>query len=347
MLTLDPRRLAEATIPLGTSWLLGACMEARGKQDLWLRQKPEVLEVLREQAIVQSVESSNRIEGVTVPADRLRPLVIGRAKPRDRSEEELAGYRAALDWIFSRKRAVPITPQVLQRLHALAQGGSSGDAGEWKKRDNEIIEILPGGEPRVRFVPTSAKDTPKAVELLCRNYRAAIDEERIPPPLIVATFVFDLLCIHPFRDGNGRVSRLATSLLLEAHGFRVARYISLERLVEESREEYYRILKLCSEGWHEGKNEIVPWWNYFLGLLRNAYKELERRVESVEGRPAKSDLVRQTVLAQVDPFTLADIAAQLPVASPQLVKKVLAELKRTGTVRLTGRGRGALWEVVR
>ena len=183
--------------------------------------------------------------------------------------------------------------------------------------------------------------------MLCHRYRVASDEECVPPLLIVATFVLDLLCIHLFRDGNGRVSRLATSLLLQSQGFQVARYISLERLIEDSNEEYYRVLKLCSHGWHEGKNEIVPWWNYFLGLLRNAYKELERRVESVEGRPAKSDLVRQTVLAQVDPFTLADIAAQLPVASPQLVKKVLAELKRTGTVRLTGRGRGALWEVVR
>jgi len=347
LLTLDPRRLAQATVPVGTGWLLGACMEARGKQDLWIRQKPEVLDVLREQAIIQSAESSNRIEGVTVPADRLRPLVIGRARPRDRSEEEVAGYRAALDWIFSRKRAVPIAPDVLRRLHALAQGRSSGDAGEWKKRDNEIIEILPNGERSVRFVPTSAKDTPRAVEMLCRNYRAACDEERVPPLLIVATFVFDLLSIHPFRDGNGRVSRLATSLLLQSHGFEVARYISLERLVEESKEEYYRVLELCSQRWHEGKNEIIPWWNYYLGLLRNAYKEFQRQVESVEARPAKSDLARQTVLAQVDQFTLADVAALLPAASPQLVKKVLAEMKKTGKVRLVGRGRGARWEVIR
>lgn len=322
-------------------------MEARGKQDLWIRQKPEVLDVLRELAIIQSVESSNRIEGVTVPADRLRPLVIGRAKPRDRSEEEVAGYRAALNWVFSRKRGVPIAPDVLKRLHALAQGGSSGDAGEWKKRDNEIIEVLPNGERSVRFVPTSAKDTPKAVELLCRNYRAACDEERIPPLLIVATFVFDLLSIHPFRDGSGRVSRLATSLLLQSHGFEVARYISLERLVEESKEEYYRVLKLCSRRWHEGKNEIIPWWNYYLGLLRNAYNEFQRQVESVEARPAKSDLVRQTVLAQMDRFTLADVAALLPAASPQLVKKVLAGMKKAGKVRLTGCGRGARWEVIR
>jgi len=347
MLTLDPRRLAGLAIPVGTGWLLGACMEARGKQDLWTRQKPEVLNALREQAIVQSAESSNRIEGVTVAANRLRPLVIGRVRPRDRSEEELAGYRAALDWVFSRKKRLAITPDVIRRLHALAQGGSSGSAGEWKKRDNEIVEILPSGEPRLRFLPVPAKKSPAAVEMLCRRYRDLIDEERVPSLLIVATFVLDLLCIHPFRDGNGRVSRLATSLLLESQGFQVARYISLERLIEESKVEYYRVLEQCSQGWHEGTNEIVPWWNYFLSLLRSAYKEFEHQVESAGARPAKSHLVRQTVLGQVEPFTLADIAAQLRAASPQLIKKVLAEMKRAGQTRLSGRGRGARWEVIR
>jgi Fic family protein len=346
MLSLDPKKLAETSIPVGTGWLLGSCMEARGKQDLWLRQKPEVLEVLREQAIIQSVESSNRIEGVTIPADRLRPVVIGKVKPRDRSEEELAGYRQALDWIFSRKRQVSIIPKVIQRLHGLAQGGFSSDAGKWKKRDNEIVEILPNGERQIRFVPTSARETPETVDALCRNYREARDDERVPPLLIVATFVFDLLCIHPFRDGNGRVSRLSTTLLLQAHDFQVARYVSLERLIEESKEDYYSVLAECSQGWHEGKNEIVPWWNYFLSMLRRAYKEFEQQIESTEARPAKSDLVRQAVLAQVEQFTLGDLAAQLPSASTQLIKKVLAEQKKQGKVRLAGRGRGARWEVV-
>ena len=148
-------------------------MEARGKQHLWLGQKPEVLGVLRKQAIVQSAESSNRIEGVTVAANRLRPLVIGRARPRDRSEEELAGYRAALDWIFSRKSRIAVTPDAIRRLHALAQGGSSGDAGEWKKRDNEIVEILPSGERSLRFVPVSSKKTPAARRALRITSRTA------------------------------------------------------------------------------------------------------------------------------------------------------------------------------
>jgi Fic family protein len=346
LLSLDPKKLAELSIPVGTAWLLGSCMEARGKQDLWLRQKPEVLEVLREQAIIQSVESSNRIEGVTIPADRLRPVVLGKVKPRDRSEEELVGYRQAIDWIFSRKRKVSVIPAVIQRLHTLAQGGFSGDAGEWKKRDNEIIEILPNGERKIRFVPTSAKDTPKTMDALCRNYREACDDQRLPPLLNVATFVFDLLCIHPFRDGNGRVSRLATTLLLQAHGFQVTRYVSLERLIEQSKEDYYGVLSECSQGWHEGKNDLLPWWNYFLSALRRAYKEFERQMESTEARPAKSDLVRQTVLAQVEQFTLGDLVAQLPSASTQLIKKILAELKKQGKIRLDGRGRGARWEII-
>ncbi len=345
MLTLDSARLAAATIPIGTGWLLGACMEARGKQDLWLRRKPEVLAALREQAMIQSAETSNRIEGVTVLANRLRPLVLGGARPRDRSEEELAGYRRALGWIFSRKGAVSITPQVIRRLHALAQGGHSGDAGEWKQRNNEIVEVLPNGQRRIRFVPTSARATPKVMEALCRSYQEACSEERIPPLLIVATYVFDLLCVHPFRDGNGRVSRLVTTLLLQAHGFEVVRYVSLERLVEERKDEYYGILHTCSEGWHEGRNEVVPWWNYFLGVLRSGYREFERQVESAVTRPVKSELVRQAVLDQVGRFTLADLAAQLPVASPQLIKKVLAALKHEGKIRLNGRGRGASWEV--
>jgi Fic family protein len=279
-------------------------------------------------------------ESVAPPAD-------WRAIPRDRPEEELAGYRTALDWIFSRRTAIEITPEVIRRLHPLAQAGSSGDAGEWKKRDNEVIEILPTGERSIRFVPVSAQETPAYVQMLCHRYRTAVDEERLPPLLIVATFVFDLLCIHPFRDGNGRVSRLATSLLLQNHGFQVSRYVSLERLVEERKEEYYEILKLCSRGWREGSNEIIPWWNYFLAIVRRAYIDFENQVELVKARPAKSDLVRKAVLDQVEPFTLADMAAQLPSASPQLIKKVLAEMKAAGQLRLAGRGRGARWEVAR
>jgi Fic family protein len=345
MLTLNPDKLKGVNIPLGTAWLLAACMEARGLQDLWTRQKPEVLKALREQAVIQSAESSNRIEGVTVALDRLRPVVLGSSRPRDRSEKELAGYRKALDWIFTRKRRVAVEPRVIQHLHALAQGGLSGDAGKWKSRNNEIIQILPSGERKIHFRPASVKKTPGMVETLCKNLRKAHEDESIPPLLAAATFIFDLLCIHPFRDGNGRVSRLVTTFLLLQNGFEVGRYISLERLVEESKEDYYRVLAECSKEWHKGKNEIISWWNYFLGILHRAYREFEEHVESREARPGKSDIIRRTILAQVGPFTLADLRVQFPSSSPQLIKKVLSRMKKAGEVRLVGRGRGATWEV--
>jgi len=345
MLSSQVDRLKGLLVSVSTGWLLGECMEARGKQELWVRQRPEVLAALREQAVIQSAESSNRIEGVTVAGDRLRPVVLGKSKPRDRCEEELAGYRKALDWIFTRKFAVAIEPKVILHLHAKAQGGFSGDGGQWKQRDNEIVELLPDGRRTVRFKPTTARQTPQAVHELCSNYRQVCGDPGIPPLLTVATFVFDFLCIHPFRDGNGRVSRLLTTLLLLQHGFEVGRYVSLERIVEETRSDYYRVLGECSKGWHEGKNQIAPWLNYFLGFLRRAYQELADQVESTSRRPAKGELVRNAILAQVGPFTLGDLRGQIPGVSVQQVKKVLAEMKKAGQVHLAGRGRGAKWEV--
>ncbi len=344
MLTLREETFDRAGLPVGTGWLLADCMEFRGRQDLWSRQRPEVLEALRRQAMIQSVESSNRIEGVTVSPDRLAPLAIGKARPRDRSEEELSGYRRALDWIYSRKSPAPVEARTIRHLHALSHAGA-GDAGEFKGRDNEIIEILPNGQRRVRFKPTPAKQTAKTINDLCAAYDRLTIAERAPPLLIVSTMVFDFLCIHPFRDGNGRVSRLLTTMLLLRHGFDVSRYVSLERVVEEGKEDYYRVLGECSQGWHDGRNPILPWWNYFLGVLRRACVEHSRQVESCAGQPPKTELARRTISSQVGEFTLADVRSQLPGISVQLLKKVLAEMKAAGQVSLAGRGRGAKWTV--
>jgi len=344
MLTLREQTFDQAALPVSTSWLLADCMEYRGKQDLWNHQRPEVLEALRQQTIIQSVESSNRIEGVTVAPERLTPLALGKARPRDRSEQEIAGYRRALKWIFSRQATVPIDARAILHLHALSHAGA-GDAGQCKRRDNAIIEIRPSGERRVRFNPTSAKKTPGEVDALCDAYQQLMDAGQAPSLLLACTMVFDLLCIHPFRDGNGRVSRLLTTLLLTQQGFIVGRYVSLERLIEESKEDYYHVLDECSQGWHEEHNPILPWWNYFLGIVRRGYAEFSRRVEGYTGQPAKTELARRAILAQVGEFALADIQSELPGVSSQLLKKVLAEMKATGQVSLTGRGRGARWRV--
>ena len=181
------------------------------------------------------------------------------------------------------------------------------------------------------------------MEALCRNYEVVGLDERVPPLLVTATFVFDFLAIHPFRDGNGRVSRLLTTLLLESHSFQLVRFVSLERLVEETKEDYYRILNACSQGWHEGQNDVLPWWNYWLSIVRRGYKEFERQVESASAGPAKGNLVKRTVFDQTGEFTLGELAAQVPGVSQQLIKKILSELKYEGRIRLTGRGRGARW----
>ena len=344
MLTLREETFDRVTLPVSVGWLLADCMEFRGKQELWSRQRPEVLESLRQQAVIQSVESSNRIEGVTVAPDRLLPLAVGKARPRDRSEEELAGYRRALEWIYTRKSAIDVDARTIRHLHALAQAGA-GDAGVFKSRDNEIMEVLPGGGRRVRFKPVPARQTPQAVEDLAAAYRRMHDRGTAPPLLIAATTVFDFLCIHPFRDGNGRVSRLLSTMLLTQAGLTVGRYVSLERLVEETKDDYYRVLAECSSGWHEGRNPILPWWIYFLSVLRRAYVEFANQVQNAAGQPAKTALVRRAILARVGPFTLADLQGDLPAVSAPLIKKVLNELKSSGGVSLKGRGRGAKWNV--
>jgi len=331
-------------VPVSTAWLLGACMEAKGRQELWTRQKPEVLKTLREQAMIHSVESSNRIEGVSVKQTRLRPLILGKARPLDRPEEEIAGYRRALDWIFTRKRPVKIRPETILYLHSLAQGGSSSDAGRLKSKNNEIIEILPDQERRIRFIPVSADEAPASVDRLCSIYRDLADSDQAPRLLVIATFVFDFLCIHPFRDGNGRVSRLLTTLLLHQREYTVCRYISLERLVEQEKESYYSVLEQCSKGWHKGGNEIIPWWNFFLSALRWSYSELAQKFESIAVPGSKGDLVLETIRRQEGPFTLGEIRAQCPGVSVQLIKKKLSELKAEGVLHVKGRGRGATWE---
>ena len=343
MKSFDPKRLAGATVPLGVSWQLGTVMESKGRQDLYEKQSPAVLRTLRELAIIESTESSNRIEGVTVERGRLRPLVLGRARPRDRSEEEIVGYRNALNWVHTDPEAIPVTPETMQRLHALAQAGA-GDAGRWKAKDNEIIEVLPNGRRMVRFRPVAARDTPAAIEQLCLGYRHSTEQDQLPPLLAVANFVFDFLCIHPFRDGNGRVSRLLTLLLLYHHGFRVGRYVSPERLIEDSKDSYYEALKRSSDGWHEGRHDLVPWWSYFLGILRSAYREFEERVGAVRApRGAKTETVRRAILAFPGEFTISNVERACPGVSRDMIRLVLRALQGEKRIVCLGRGRSARW----
>jgi Fic family protein len=343
MMSFRNHRLRDLAVPMGTNWLLNDLAEAKGKQELYTRQSPQVLKALREMALIQSVESSNRIEGVTVERDRLRPLVLGNARPKDRSEQEIMGYRRALNLIHSKAETLPITPDLLRRLHQLCQEGS-GDAGQFKKIDNEVIELRPGAAPLVRFKCVSAKAAPAAVDELCLVYRHAIDQDHIPPLVAIGAFVLDFLCIHPFRDGNGRVSRLLTLLALYQHGYEVGRYISLERLIEEAKEDYYRVLQESSQRWHEGKHDLLSWLNHFLAIARRAYGEFERRAGEVKvPRGAKAGLALAAIREQAGEFRLADIEQACPGVGREWIRSLLTDLKAVGEATCQGKGPAARW----
>jgi Fic family protein len=344
MMSFRGNRLSGLKIPQGTVWLLESLAESRGKQALYEAQSPQILKALREMALIESTESSNRIEGVTVDRERLRPLVLGRSRPRDRSEQEIVGYRRALSWIHTSYEKIPIESSTILRLHGIAQGGTSGDAGQWKRSQNEIIEIYPDGRREVRFQPLEPKLVPSAMEELCLSYREAIQQEKVVSLLAVAALALDFLCVHPFRDGNGRVSRLLTLLALYQQGYVVGRYVSLERLVEQTKESYYESLKNSSAGWHDGKHELFPWFNYFLSNLRMAYREFEERAG--RERPAqgsKTDLVAYALGNVQGPFGIADIERLCPNVSREMIRIVMNRWRSEGRIEMLGRGRDAKW----
>jgi Fic family protein len=319
--------------------------EARGRQELFVRQQPEILEALRQTAIVESSESSNRLEGVTAPRERIEALVRRPIELKNRSEQEIAGYRDALALIHESHAHVPFTVNVLLQFHGLLYRYHAGSGGRFKATDNEIVERGPDGRiVRVRFKPTSALETPVQMDALVRDYKTAIELRGLHPLVAVPLAVLDLLCVHPFADGNGRVARLATLLLLYHHRFALGRYVSLERIIEESKDGYYETLRASSQGWHKGKHDPHPWLNYFWGILQRASREFEDRLSGgAEGRLNKSDLVRAAVLRKVGPFTSTEIERECPTVSHELVRLVMRQLRDEGVLMLRGRGRGAKW----
>jgi Fic family protein len=319
--------------------------EYKGKQELFYRQIPETLERLRQVAMVESNECSNRLEGITAPHDRIKALVLKSTQPQDRPEQEIAGYRDSLNLIHDSTEYMSLSVNVILQLHTMLYRYMPQDGGHWKMTDNEIVEKNPDGSvKRVRFRTLSAVATPQAMEDLVHNYNRAIEEDNREPLLIIPLTVLDLLCIHPFGDGNGRISRLLSLLLLYHYGYNVGRYISLERIFEESKETYYETLEASSQGWHEGEHDITPWLNYFWGVLIRAYKELEDRVGTIQtDRGSKTEQVRQAVGRRTNPFAISDIESDCPGVSRDMIRVVLNRLRNEGVLSLQGRGRASKW----
>jgi len=332
------------SIPATTSWYLADLGEARGKQDLFTRQSPQKLKVLRESAMIESAVSSNRIEGVTVDQTRIRTVVFGKSILHDRDEEEVRGYRDALKLIHEQGKRLSVSEETILNLHRLCRG-EVWDAGRYKEKDGDIVERYANGRERVRFKTVAAVKTPAFMKELTERWEQCLSEKWVHPLIGMVGFNLDFLCIHPFRDGNGRVSRLLLLLQCYHLGCEVGRYISIERLIEENKERYYETLEQSSEGWHDGKHNPWPYINFVLYTLKTAYREFEERVGQIASpKGAKTELVVSAVQRHFGSFRISDIQKDCPGVSLDLIRSVLKNLRSSGRVKCLGRGQNAEWQ---
>ena len=344
MRTLQQFAAKPETIPASTSWYLADLGEARGKQELFTKQSPQRLKVLREHALIESAVSSSRIEGVTVDQSRIGTVIFGKALLKDRDEEEVRGYRDALKLIHEQGAKLALSEATIKKLHRLTHG-DIWDAGKYKDKDGDIIEKYPDGRERVRFKAVSAATTgafmKESVELWNRSRR----ERWVHPLIALAAFNLDFLCIHPFRDGNGRVSRLIVLLQSYHLGYEVGRYISLERLIEENKERYYETLEQSSQGWHEGTHNPWPYVNYLLFILKTASQEFAERIgQTASPKGAKTELVTAAIGRFAGKFRVSDVQRECPGVSVDLVRRVFKNLRSLGRVKCLGRGQSAEWQ---
>ena len=344
MMTLQQFASRPETIPASTSWYLADLSEARGKQELFTKQSPQKLKVLREHALIESAVSSNRIEGVTVDQARVATVIFGKSLLRDRDEEEVRGYRDGLKLIHEQGAKLPVSEDAIKRLHEIIRG-DIWDAGKYKEQDSDIIEKYPDGRERVRFKAVAAAETSTYMRQLIELWDGALRERWVHPIIALAAFNLDFLCIHPFRDGNGRVSRLLLLLQCYHQGFEVGRYISIERLIEENKERYYETLEQSSQQWHDGKHDPWPYVNYLLYILKSAYREFEERVgKTTSPKGAKTELITAAISRFPGPFRVSDLQRECPGVSVDLVRQVLKKLRSSGRIECLGRGQSAEWQ---
>jgi Fic family protein len=343
MMTLKQFLAKPKEIPAGVAWYLADLGEARGKQELFTRQAPRRHKVLREHALIESAVSSNRIEGVTVDKSRIKALILGKPLLRDRDEEEVRGYRDALQSIHSRGARLPVSQKTIRELHRLARA-NIWDAGKYKEKDADIIERFVDGGERIRFRTVPAARAPDAMSELVGSWRDCLRERWVHPLIALAAFNLDFLCVHPFREGNGRVSRLLLLLQCYHLGFEVGRYISLERLIEQNKARYYETLEESSKGWHDGRHDTWPYVRYVLYILKTACREFEERVGQVASpRGAKTELVATAVARQQGRFRVADLLTACPGVSIDLIRRVLKKMRAERKVNCLGRGQNAQW----
>lgn len=320
--------------------LIAAIYKEAGKQELFLKQRPEELEKLVEIAKIQSTEASNAIEGIVTTSTRIRQLVKEKTTPKNRDEQEIAGYRDVLNIIHESFDAIPITRNDILQLHKILYSHMNNPiAGRTKNVQNYISATYPDGHVQILFMPLAPFETPEALDRICEEYNRVIGNMELEPLLAIPVFIHDFLCIHPFNDGNGRMSRLLTTLLLYRSGFYVGKYVSLEAKIAKNKDLYYDALAASQTGWHEGIEDVVPFIKYILGTILAAYKDFEDRMSLVETKLSALEMVNRASQNKIGRFNKQDIREQCPSLSDSSIEGALRKLVASGVLKKEGRGR--------
>ncbi len=324
--------------------LVGAIYKEVGKQELYLKQRPEELKMLVEIAKIQSTEASNAIEGIVTTSTRIKQLVEEKTTPRNRDEQEIAGYRDALNVIHESFDFIPITQNYILQLHKiLYKYFYNPMAGKTKSVQNYISATYPNGHVEILFTPLSPFETPAALNKICQEYNRVIGNMEFEPLIAIPIFIHDFLCIHPFNDGNGRMSRLLTTLLLYQSGFYVGKYISLEAKIAKNKDLYYDALAQSQIGWHDGNEDATPFIKYILRTILAAYKDFEDRMEIVEPKISALEMVRKASKVKIGQFSKQDIRELCPTLSDSSIESAFRKLIIAGEIKKEGKGKNTFY----
>ena len=324
--------------------LVAQIHEHKGRQELYLRQKPAVLEKLIDIAKVQSTEASNKIEGIVTTNTRVQQICADKTTPRNRDEEEIMGYRDVLNTIHESYEYIPIRSSYILQLHRdLYKYSERGIGGRFKSTQNFVAATYSDGTQKVLFTPLAPYETPATIDAICESLNRTLDDCTIDPLVLIPIFINDFLCIHPFNDGNGRMSRLLTTLLLYRCGYVVGRYISLESKIEKTKERYYEVLNACGDGWHEGSNDSTPFVKYLLGIILAAYRDFEDRVDLFDEKLPAIELVRRAVSQKLGKFTKSEIMELVPAIGKASVENSLKRLVENCEIQRHGKGKSTFY----
>lgn len=347
MRQFDYSKLANLTYDAEILNYLSQINQYKGKQNLFLREKPLELKRLVEVARIQSVETSNSIEGIRTTNSRMKQLLSEKITPKTRDEQEIVGYRDVLDLIHSSYKEIQIVPNHILQLHKILLSHTNlSFGGNFKNVQNYIMETCSNGQSFIRFTPLSPFETPLAIDAICESYNRTIKLELIDPLILIPCFIVDFLCIHPFNDGNGRMSRLLLLLLLYQNGFVVGKYVSVEKEIEKTKSAYYEALELSDQGWNEEKNDPTPFIKYFLKILLSSYKELEERIGINEENGIKGniyDIIKNYCQNKLGRFTSSDVIKDCPAGGRSSIFNSLKKLTEEGFIEKHGKGKSSYY----